>query len=171
MHKRKNLPTALEAYAIFKCHDMTNTRLVIAGRMELGGDELIRQIEARGLAGDVFLPGYVEANDLPVMIAESTALLYPSLYEGFGLPVIEAMRCGTAVIAARSGSIPEIAGNYALLCDPLDAHCFAEMMSRVSTDSGYRAKMIETARVWANQFTWQSTAAQTLKLYETLIRV
>jgi len=170
MHKRKNLPTALEAYKIFKRSDTTNTRLVIAGRMELGGDALLRQIEERGLTSEVVLPGYLDAADLPFAIAGSVALLYPSLYEGFGLPVLEAMTCGTAVITARSSSIPEVAGDHALLCDPLDADCFAQMMARVSTDSAYRTKMIESARTWAARFTWRSTAEQTLKLYETIMQ-
>ncbi len=171
MHKRKNLPTALEAYTIFKRSDTTNTRLVIAGRMELGGDALVMEIKKRGLTDDVILPGYVDANDLPMVISGSVALLYPSLYEGFGLPVLEAMRCGTPVIAAHSGSIPEIAGGYALLCEPIDASCFAQMMTQVSTDSVYRSGIIEPARAWASQFTWRSTAAQTLKRYENLMQV
>lgn len=169
MHKRKNLPTALDAYSIFKRSDATSTRLIIAGRMELGGDELRRQIEERGLSSDVILPGYVDASDLPFAIAGSVALLYPSLYEGFGLPVLEGMMCGTVVIAARSASIPEIAGDHALLCEPMDAACFAQMMTLVSTNDSYRAKMIEPARAWAGQFTWRSTATQILKLYETLM--
>lgn len=169
MHKRKNLPTALDAYTLFKRSDATNTRLVIAGRMELGGNELLKQIEKRELSQDVVLPGYLDANDLPFVIADSVALLYPSLYEGFGLPVIEAMMCGTPVIAARSGSIPEIAGSYAVLCEPLDAKCFAQMMTRVSVDEALRRQIITQARAWASQFTWRSTATQILKLYQTLL--
>jgi glycosyltransferase involved in cell wall biosynthesis len=169
MHKRKNLPTALESYAIFKRADTTDTRLVIAGRMELGGERLLKEIAARGLADDVVLPGYVDADDLPFAIAGAVALLYPSLYEGFGLPVIEAMMCGTPVIAARTGSIPEIAGEYALLCEALDAHCFAQMMSRINTNDGFRAHTVAQAHGWAAQFTWRSTATQVLQLYKTLL--
>jgi glycosyltransferase involved in cell wall biosynthesis len=165
MHKRKNLPTVLDAYMLYKRINGNDTQLVIAGRMDLGGDELLKQIEQRGLKDGIILPGYLDADDLPFAIAGATALLYPSFYEGFGLPILEAMMCGTPVIAANTGAIPETANGHALLCDPLDVECFAQSMSTVNRNDSLKSKTILEARAWASQFTWRATVEQILKLY------
>jgi glycosyltransferase involved in cell wall biosynthesis len=169
MHKRKNLATALEAYALYRRHSSATVRLVLAGRMEMGGDTLKQKISEYGLDDAVVLPGYIEDEDLPLLMANAVALLYPSIYEGFGLPPIEAMACGTPVIAAHSGSIPEVTGGHAVLCDPFDAPCFANMMTRLSSDSELRTSLMDGAREWAGRFTWRSTAERTLELYKRLL--
>jgi glycosyltransferase involved in cell wall biosynthesis len=169
MHPRKNLPTLLKAYQLFHQTDDTGTQLVIAGRMDLGGDQLIAQIQDYGLESLVTLPGYLDEEDLPVVISEAAAMLYPSIYEGFGLPVLEAMACGTVVIASRAGSIPEVAEGFALLCDPFDVAGFADAMRRVLSDAVWCVRTTEDGLQWAKRFSWESTAVSTLGLYVELL--
>lgn len=168
MHKRKNLSTLLEAFARFKETDHTNTKLVLAGRMELGGDLLLQRLKTYRRQSQLILLGYVPAPDLPKVIAGAKALLYPSLYEGFGLPALEAMRCGTPVIASTGGAIPETTGGYAHLCEPIDVACFAQQMKQIVQD-GMRPDQILAAREWAKQFSWETTASQTVQVYRTLL--
>lgn len=168
MHKRKNLATILEAFVHFKSEDSSDMRLVIAGRMELGGNDLLQQVSTHGLSDDVILPGYIPATDLPMVIAGAEALLYPSLYEGFGLPALEAMMCGTVVIASIGGSIPEIVGKHAYLCSPLDVQCFAEQMHIVA-QKPYPLSQATAAREWAEQFSWETTASKTIALYQDML--
>lgn len=169
MHKRKNLPTLLKAYRLFRKKDTTNTGLVLAGRMSLGGDVLKRRVQEYRLQKSVWLPGYIDSADLPTVIGGATALLYPSLYEGFGLPALEAMACSTPVIASRAGSIPEVTGGHALLCDPLDANGFAKAMHRIISDGALRSRLIEDGLDWAARFSWRSTAEATLRLYKEIL--
>jgi glycosyltransferase involved in cell wall biosynthesis len=169
MHRRKNLSTLLKAYQRFILRGTINIKLAIAGRMSLGGDQLRRHIREQKLENEVVLPGYIDSADLSVVIGEAVALLYPSLYEGFGLPVLEAMACGTPVIASRAGSIPEVAGGHALLCDPLEVECFSDAMFQIAVDAKLRAELIEGGLNWATQFSWQATALATLQLYEKIL--
>ncbi|MBN1681621.1 MAG: glycosyltransferase family 4 protein [Anaerolineae bacterium] len=169
MHPRKNLPGLLEAYRRFSEYDQTGTQLVIAGRMGLGGDVLLRLIRRCDLEHAICLPGYVDSADLPIIIGEAVAVLYPSLYEGFGLPALEAMACGTPVIASRAGALPETTGGYAVLCDPLDTAELAASMRRVLVDDTLRMSLVREGRVWSKRFRWQATAEQTLHVYNGML--
>ena len=171
MHKRKNLPTLLRAYRLFRTQDTTNTKLVLAGRMSLGGDELKQQIQEHGLEEEIVLLGYVESADLPAVIGGAAALLYPSLYEGFGLPALEAMACGTPVVTSTGGSIPEVTGGHALLCEPLDASCFCEAMLRIVSETELRIELAKRGLDWATRFSWRLAAGETLQLYERILGV
>lgn len=171
MHKRKNLPTLLRAYHLFRAQDTTDTKLVLAGRMSLGGDKLGRQIREQGLEKEIILLGYVASADLPAVIGGATALLYPSLYEGFGLPALEAMACGTPVVASTGGSIPEVTGGHALLCEPLDAGCFCEAMLRIVSETELRVELVKRGLDWATRFSWRLAAEETLQLYDRILGV
>jgi glycosyltransferase involved in cell wall biosynthesis len=170
MHPRKNLKTLLAAYPIFKRDDTENIGLVVAGRMSLGGDALLQYLQEQNLHHAITLPGYIEEADLPDVIRGAEAMIYPSLYEGFGLPALEAMACGTPVIASKSSSIPEATGEHALLCNPLDTSCFVDAMRAITQNQELRDKLRVNGREWSGQFSWQSSAAQVVRLYAGLIK-
>ena len=116
----------------------------------------------------VHYTGFVAESDLPALYSAAACLAFPSLYEGFGLPVLEAMACGTPAITSNISSVVEVAGDSALMVDPLSVEAIADALRRVLTDSTLRAGMIERGYRQAARFTWEKAAAQLLTLYQTL---
>jgi glycosyltransferase involved in cell wall biosynthesis len=123
-------------------------------------------IQELGLRENVTSLGYVEDEDLPLLYGGARVFLYPSLHEGFGLPPLEAMACGTPVIAGRSGSLPEVLGDGALWVDPYDVDAIADGMTRLLTDEALRAELVARGFARARLFSWRTTAATTLGVYE-----
>ena len=161
----KNRARLIEAYARL-CSEGVECPLVIVGqpawRYE-GDHELVRQL---GLDGLVRFLGYVPDDDLPVLYSAATFLAFPSLYEGFGLPVLEAMACGTPVVTSDISAPAEVAGNAALLVDPYDVSALAQAMGRLLSDASLRAELSMRGLERARQFSWQRTARETLSLYQ-----
>ena len=114
----------------------------------------------------ILLPGFVADSDKAALISGATALLYPSLYEGFGFPVLEAQACGTAVLCANSSSLPELAGEAALMVDPLDTEALAVAIQRLAGDEPLRRQLIEKGFENVKRFSWQKTARQVLATLE-----
>jgi glycosyltransferase involved in cell wall biosynthesis len=125
-------------------------------------------VEAQGLAGDVIFTDYVPAEDLPALYAGAACFVFPSLYEGFGLPVLEAMAAGAPVIASRAGAIPEVAGDAALLVDPVRVEEIAEAIEAVLADRALRDRLVAAGRARARTFSWETVARQTLAVYESV---
>jgi glycosyltransferase involved in cell wall biosynthesis len=158
---------------------ITNSRLVIAGAWDTRYPEAQKQARASATTDPVSsfqLPvwlGRVPEADLPALYSAATAFVFPSLYEGFGLPVLEAMACGTPVICSNTSSLPEVTGDFAagsgpsaaLLVDPLDTAALADALRLVLTDDGLRAELRHRGLARAARFTWQQTAAKTLAIY------
>ena len=117
----------------------------------------------------MILLGFVSERELAALYAGATLLLYPSLYEGFGLPVLEAMACGTPVIASNTSSIPEIAGEAALLIDPTDITAMSNAMQRLIDEPSLCQQLIESGRVRASQFNWQFSAKLMLTLLSKVV--
>jgi len=167
---RKNLVRLIEAYS-----SLRNARaqsklptLVIAGKRGWLDADVFRAAEQSGLGTDVLFIGYVAEPDLPALFSAAASFVYPSYFEGFGLPVLEAMQCGTPVIAGNRTSIPEIAGDAALLFDPFDSQALAAALAQVMDDGELRASLRKRGLARAAQFSWQDTARRTLKVYESL---
>ncbi len=140
--------------------------LVVAGRPAWGyqGEhELVRRL---GLDDQVRFLGYVPDDDMPALYSAATLLAFPSLYEGFGLPVLEAMACGTPVVTADVSAMAEVAGDAALLVDPRDVQALAEAMGRLLSDEALQADLRARGLERAKQFSWQRTARDTLSVYE-----
>jgi len=139
--------------------------LVFAGAPGWLSTELLPRIEARG--GRTRLLGYVPDEDLPALMAGARALLFPSLHEGFGIPALEAMACGTPVIASRASSLPEVVGDAGLLVDPLSPSDIAAAIVTICSDRGYAAALGEAGRRRAGEFTWERCAKVALAAIET----
>lgn len=136
--------------------------LVLVGRKGWGCEPIMRAAEEMELGKRVIFPGYASDEDLPALYSGAELFVMPSLYEGFGLPVLEAMACGTPVVASNVSSLPEIAGDAALLADPADSASLARAIIRVLLDPARAAAMRERGLARARQFTWDACARQTL---------
>ena len=172
LQPRKNLGRLLEAYAMVRKQTKRGERpcLVIAGRKGWLYDQITQHVERLGLESEVILPGYVPQDDLPTLLSGARLFVFPSLYEGFGLPVLEAMACGTPVLCSNVSSLPEVAGRAALLIDPLDVASMAEAMNRLLQDEGLRARLVERGLRQVRQFSWDRCARQTLVLIEDTLQ-
>jgi glycosyltransferase involved in cell wall biosynthesis len=156
--KRKNLRAVLQAFS-----GIDGIGLKVVGRSEPSPIH-----DARSDQPGVEWLGHVDADELARLYANATALVFPSLYEGFGLPVVEAMARRTPVIASNVSSIPEIAQDAALLVDPNDTAAIGDAMRRVAADAALRADLVERGSQVAARFTWEATARATLAAYEEL---
>jgi glycosyltransferase involved in cell wall biosynthesis len=144
--------------------------LVLAGGKGWRTEHLNRLIEDLGLRDNVITTGYLNDDALQWLYQNCFVALYPSLFEGFGLPVLEAMSLGAAVIASNSTSIPEITGEAALLVDPYCVEDIAAAMLRLARDAQFRATLQERAPRQAEQFRWDTAARKTLECYEEALR-
>lgn len=154
---RKNLPVLLDAYVQLRQQlSEACPVLVIVGRKGWHCDDIMRYMAA--LQESVHFLGHIPDQDLVALYQMATCFVFPSLYEGFGLPVVEAMAAGCPVITTTTSSLPEVAGDAALLVDPLDAQGMASAMQRVLQDATLRQHMIAAGRVQAAHFSWEQTA-------------
>lgn len=160
---RKNLKTLLNAYRLLPGEVSGNLGLVLVGSgNRVFADPGLQEELSRSRPGSVLAPGYIPADDLPAIYRLSTALVYPSFYEGFGLPVLEAMAASTPVISSNRSSIPEVAGEAAVLVNPDSVEELSAAMDLVATDSGTRNLLIERGKKRAAAFSWEKTATATL---------
>lgn len=162
---RKNLIVLLEALASLG-KSASTPPLVIAGRRGWLSEPFFRRLSDLGLERRVTVLGHVADDDLPALYSACQMLAFPSLYEGFGLPVLEAMSCGAPVVCSSSSSLPEVGGSAAYYVDPLDAEGWAAALVRVLSDSDLRTEMRENGLVQSATFTWERTARSMLAIYE-----
>jgi glycosyltransferase involved in cell wall biosynthesis len=162
---RKNLTALLKGYALLKKRTPP-PRLVIAGAKGWHHQEVFSAVEELGLREDVIFPGYIPQEDLPLWYNAAELFIYPSLYEGLGLPPLEAMACGTPVITSNTSSLPEVVGEAGILVDPHSVEEIAEAMQRLLTDSSLQAEMRTRGLDRAREFSWQKAAQRTVRVYE-----
>ncbi|MBC7234266.1 MAG: glycosyltransferase family 4 protein [Chloroflexi bacterium] len=172
LHPRKNLLCLLRAFASLLERDMLeeDIKLVLAGKPGWLYDEIAAAARQPHLRGRVVLAGYVPEDDLPALLSGALAFLLPSLYEGFGLPVLEAMACDVPVICSNVGSLPEVAGDAALLLDPRDQGAWAQAMARVAREPSLRRELIRRGRERLMRFSWESCARTVLATLEEVGR-
>jgi len=165
----KNLPRLVEAYSLLPTLLREDVRLVLAGSP--GGHGPARPVDRAALIRPgVVLPGFIAPEDLPLLYAGATALVCPSLAEGFGLPVLEAMACGTPVVCARAGALPEVAGDAAIYVDPSDVRSIASGLHRIVEDEGLRRDLAARGLARARLFNARKTTARLVDLLEHIAR-
>ncbi len=132
-------------------------------------DDFFRRVEELEMGDAVHFPGFVPDEDLAVMYSAATATVMPSVYEGFGLPVLESMACGTPVLASNRASLPELGGEAARYFDPYDVSATASCIREVWSDAGLRAEMAERGLEQAARFSWARAAVETMAVYERVV--
>ena len=162
LEPRKNVVRLIEAYARLP---KDRPALMLVGGKGWLYDEIFARVEALGLSGEVRFAGYVPAEVLPWWYNAADLFVYPSLYEGFGLPPLEAMACGTAVISSTASSLPEVVGQAGLLIDPTNTETLAKAMEQVLADREMQQEMESAGLAQAQKFSWEQTARQTVTSY------
>jgi glycosyltransferase involved in cell wall biosynthesis len=163
LEPRKNVPTLLDAYA--RIASSTDAPLIIGGGKGWLYDEIFAKAEALNLGNRVRFVGYIEHAEQPLWYAAATAFVLPSLYEGFGMPLLEAMACGTPVVSSTSSSLPEVVGDAGLMVPATDADALGTALLRLLNDAELRAELRERGLRQAQRFSWRQTAERTLAVY------
>ena len=167
LQPRKNLVRLIRAYARLRSERQDfKPQLVIVGRKLWLASEIFDEVKRHPWADDVILTGYVADEDLPALYRAARAFVYPSLFEGFGLPPLEAMASGTPVVTSDVSSLPEITGDAALLIDPNDERALANALIEIMNNDRLRAELREKGIAQAKKFTWRDAAEKTLRLYK-----
>ncbi len=169
LEPRKNVQTLLRAFAqLIAETPQDDLTLVIAGGKGWGGEDYMSTVDALKLHAHVHFAGFVDDEHLPELYRGALLFVYPSLYEGFGLPVLEAMACGTPVITSNRASLPEVAGDAALLVDPTRPEALAAAMASILSDSELRQALRAKGLARAQTFTWDAVAQQTIAVYRAV---
>jgi glycosyltransferase involved in cell wall biosynthesis len=158
IHPRKNVMQLLKAFSIFKKRQQSSMQLLLVGRTAWDYADILKKLETFKFRNDVKLLGYMPLDELANITAAAYAMVFPSLFEGFGVPIIEAMQCGVPVVTSNTSSMPEIGGDSALYADPKDITSIAGQMIRVYQDENLRNQMIAKGFDQAAQFSWDKTA-------------
>lgn len=164
LEPRKGLDTLIAAFSALDADDARE--LVIAGKRGWYTEPFFRQVEDLGLGRRIHFTGYVADADLPALYSLAQVFVYPSRYEGFGLPVLEAMACGLPVVCSNAASLPEVVGDAALLVAPDDIEALGAAITRMLNDGQLRGHMRARGLKRATQFTWAETARRTVQVYE-----
>jgi len=163
---RKNLSRLLEAIARLGGIGRSQPKLVIVGKCGWMAEGLEARIRELGLEGDVVLTGYLPYEHLPALYNAADVFVYPSVYEGFGLPPLEAMACGTPVIVGNRSSLPEVVGEAGIMVDPYDPDAFADAIERTLASESLRAEMSARGLVQAKKFSWDEMARRVAAIYQ-----
>jgi glycosyltransferase involved in cell wall biosynthesis len=164
LEPRKNLTRLVHACESLFAEDAVDALVLVGGRGWLDSD-FYRMLDDSPWKGRVMLPGYIADDDLPAVYAAASVTALPSLYEGFGLPVLEAMACGSPVCTSNASSLPEVAGDAALYFDPLDVEQMTAQLRRVVSDEALAKDLGERGLARASLFSWDRVARETLAVY------
>jgi glycosyltransferase involved in cell wall biosynthesis len=165
---RKNLDMLIEAYALLRGEKATARKLVIAGRKGWLYDTLFARISSLGLQQEVIFTGFVTDEELPHLYDGACLFVYLSLFEGFGLPPLEAMSRGVPVVTSNTTSLPEVVGDAGIMVSPRNLDDVVEGMRRVLSDAAMAEKLRQAGKVRARQFSWERTAQETLDVYRRI---
>lgn len=163
LEPRKNLVTLLEAYAALPRSE--RLPLILAGGKGWDYDPIFAAVERLSLSDSVRFPGFVPVEDLPLWYNSAEVFIYPSVFEGFGLPVLEALACGTPVIVSNASSLPEVAGESGLLIPPQDTVAWTQALQRAAVDADWREQAGLAGQAWASHFSWAAAARSTVASY------
>lgn len=160
IHPRKNLLNLLKAFSLFKKWQHSNMKLLVVGRLAWNYDDVLEKLKTYKYRKDVVLLDYQPDEQLARITAAAYALVYPSYFEGFGLPLLEAMQSGVPVITSNTSSMPEVGGNAALYADPTDPDAIAKHMLHIYRDESLRSRLVEAGKEQAARFSWDDAAEQ-----------
>jgi len=169
LQPRKNFVRLIEAFHKARQAAKLPHRLVIGGGKGWLYETIFAKVEALGLLDQVIFPGFIADADLPALYSAADFFVYPSLYEGFGLPILEAQACGTPVLTADNSCLPEAAGEAALYVQAEDVDSIAGGLTRLAQDSDLRHRLRQAGLTNAAQFTWQRSAQQLLRAYQKVL--
>lgn len=167
-HPNKNIVALLHAFNRIKSDLNMLYKLVLVGKEHLSSQIVYKTVDEQSLTGDVLFTGYVKSEDLPIFYNAASLFVYPSLYEGFGIPVVEAMACGCPVIASDASSLPEVAGDAGMLIDPNDIDGIAKTIKEVLSNSTKREEMIQKGFKQIRKFSWEDSARKVLEIFQEL---
>jgi glycosyltransferase involved in cell wall biosynthesis len=170
MDPRKNVPRLIEAFRILKKDGNIPHRLVVLGRKGAGTDQAMELARVSGVDKDMIFPGYVDRNDINLFYSACGAFVYPSLYEGFGLPILEAFSSGAPVVTSSTSSCAEIASDAALTVDPEDVEAIARALQKIISDKDLANDLKARGIARARDFSWHDSAARMLELFRTVRR-
>lgn len=170
LEPRKNIITLIHSYNLLRKQGKIDAQLVIVGSRGWLYDKMFKEIDKSSLADDILFTGYVTNEQLVMLYNGANFLIYPALYEGFGLPVLEAMACGIPVITSDRSSLSEVAGNAAMKIDPNSEEDIADAMAKLYQDKELREKYRQRGLERAKMFSWKETARQTLEVYKQVYR-
>jgi glycosyltransferase involved in cell wall biosynthesis len=169
IEKKKNIAALIEAFAIFRDHNKNlSHKLVLVGNASLGYDEIKYAIREFDLVDDVIIPGWIKEIDVPFIFAGADAFVFPSLYEGFGLPLLQAMASDLPIAASKRTAIPEIVKDAALFFNPDYAFSIADAIKSVLINQPLRKDLIQKGQQRVKDFSWEKTARETLKIINNI---
>jgi glycosyltransferase involved in cell wall biosynthesis len=169
LEPRKNLSLVLDAYSVWRAEAHQSHKLVIAGGEGWLFEGIFRRVEELSLEKEVIFLGYVADENLPALYNLAEVFVFPSLYEGFGLPPLEAMACGTPVITSHSSSLPEVVGEAGLMVSSGDSQALAQAIRQVLDDPDLREDLVQRGRHQAQKFAWGPSAQKLVTMYEGLV--
>ena len=167
---RKNLQRLIAAYSVLRQDTKLTHQLLLVGGGGWLSEDLRKQTERLGDTNDIRFLGYVPDEDLPALISLADVFAFPSMYEGFGFPPLEAMACGTPVVSSNTSAMPEVLGDAALLVDPLDVKALAEALRQILLDDQLHTQLAKQGPKRAQRFTWANAAQKYLEVYERVCR-
>jgi glycosyltransferase involved in cell wall biosynthesis len=165
---RKNIPRLVDAYLKIKKENRVEEKLIIAGGKGWLWEPILEKVKSAAVDGSVKYLDYISNEDLPALVAGAKLLTLPALYEGFGIPALEAMASGVPTVVSNLSSLPEIVGDAGVLIDPNSVDSLAEGLLKVLTDNNLRQQMIAKGLERSKKFTWENTARKTLEVLESL---
>ncbi|MGA7669874.1 MAG: glycosyltransferase family 1 protein [Nitrolancea sp.] len=168
LQPRKNLIALMRAWS--RLDPTTRLPLIVVGAQGWMYEPILDEARSLGVAGEIVFKGFAEPLDLPYWYSAATIFVYPSLYEGFGMPVVEAMACGAPVIASNTSSLPEVAGDAGMLVNPTDVDELRHALELLSEQEDLRHSMRERGFIQASQFSWKRTARETASVYEQAVK-
>lgn len=169
IHPRKNLMNLLKAFSLFKQRQHTNMKLLVIGRLAWKYDETLQKLKTYKYRDEVKMLGYLPDDELASVVAAAYALVFPSYFEGFGVPILEAFQSGVPVITSNTSSMLEVSGEAALFADPNDPNEIADQLKRIFKDEPLRNQLIEQGKVQAQKYNWQKTANLMWKAIEQAV--